>query len=275
MPYWQLAGAKNFDATGNFAFSSQKDRSMPEQPIGFLSENALIVGMLHTPDSHSDTLVIMCHGFTGNKQENKRLFVEAARAFTGAGFSALRFDFYGSGDSAGDFADSSISHNRANLRDAIAFARDKDYAKIIVLGISMGAATAIVTVKAHPVAALVLWSTVPDFRQLFASLFADYQEKIASVDAIEYDGWFIKKNFWEDSLQYDIQSEFKDLSMPKLIVQGTADAPLFVTGFQTLQKIAMPPADFYEIPAAGHTFQTVAHRRQVIQTTLTWLKRHV
>lgn len=248
---------------------------MPEIPITFFSENALIVGMLHTPERKSDTMVIMCHGFTGNKQENKRLFVEAARAFSGAGFSALRFDFFGSGDSAGDFADSAISHNRANLRDAIAFVRSQNYSKIVVLGISMGAASAIITVADQPVDALVLWSTVPDFQQLFSSLFADYQEKIAAVDKIEYDGWQIKKTFWEDSLQYDVQNAFKNLSLPKLVVQGTADAPLFVSGFQMLQKIALPPCDFYEIPAAGHTFQTVAHRREVIQTTLNWLKRHV
>lgn len=247
---------------------------MSETPVTFWSENALIVGMLHTPEQPSDTMVILCHGFTGNKQENKRLFVEAARALAKAGFAALRFDFYGSGDSAGTFADSTISHNRANLSDAIAFAQGQNYGKIVVLGISMGAATAIITVTEQPVAALVLWSTVPDFRQLFSSLFADYQEKIAAADAIEYDGWLIKKSFWQDSLQYDIQSEFKKLSLPKLIVQGTADAPLFVNGFQILQTIAMPPADFFEIPAAGHTFQTVAHRQQVIQTTLTWLKRH-
>ena len=248
---------------------------MIETPITYTSEDNQIVGMLHTPDKTTETVIVMCHGFTGNKQENKRLFVETARAFTKAGYAALRFDFYGSGDSAGEFCDSTISHNRANLVDAMKFVRDKGFSKMVVLGISMGAATAILTLNQHPTDAAILWSTVPDTQQLFHSTIPGYESQLSSLEEIEYNGWLIKKSFWLDARNYNIQNSFKNLSMPKFIVQGTGDEPLFTEGFKALQKLAMPPADFYEIPGAGHTYQTVKHRRQIIRATLTWLKRNV
>lgn len=243
-----------------------------ETPIVFHSEGNQLIGVLH--DSGSKKLVIFCHGFTGNKVEAKRIFVEAARAFAAEGMSALRFDFYGSGDSAGDFADTRLSHNIANLNDAILWGRQHGYERFAVLGLSMGAATAILTVADTPVEALITWSAVPDLEQLFGSYVDDVQRLMAQVDEHEHNGWIIKKEFWQDAMRYDIKKALAKITIPKLIIQGTADEKVFVQGFKDFQSIALPPADFMEMPGAGHTFQAPAHRRQVIRQTLIWLKRH-
>ncbi len=83
----------------------------------------------------------MCHGFTGNKSESNRLFVESARSFAKADFYVERFDFFGTGDSSGEFHESRININMQNLRDAIYRIRNRGFKRFVVLGISMGAAT--------------------------------------------------------------------------------------------------------------------------------------
>lgn len=247
-------------------------KNFPEVPVVFTSEGQQLVGILHQADSKK--LVIMCHGFTGNKVEGKRIFVEAARGMAAEGLNAFRFDFYGSGDSAGDFADTLISHNIANLKDAVDWAKAGGFEAIAVLGLSMGGATAILALSQLPVQALVTWSAVPDMEQLFRSYVDNVHELVTQVQEHEHDGWVIKKEFWLDAVQYNIKAAFSQIAVSKLIIQGTADAPLFVQGFRDLQNIATPPADFMEIPGAGHTYQTPQHRRQVIRQTLIWLKRH-
>jgi uncharacterized protein len=243
-----------------------------EVPVTIDSRGHQLVGIHH--QAAGKKMVILCHGFTGNKAENKRLFVETARMLTPEGFNVLRFDFYGSGDSEGDFSDSLLSHNIDNLKDVIAWCREQGFANLAVLGISMGAATAILTVAKEPVEALVLWSAVPDLKQLFESYVENSAKLPDGQTSVEYDGWLIGSRFFADAVQYNVQESLTALTLPKLIIQGTADAPLFVQGFHRFRDIVTPPADFMEIPDAGHTFQTPQHRKQVIRQTVIWLLRH-
>ncbi len=243
-----------------------------EQPVTFTSNGSQLVGLLHS--CQSDKIIIMCHGFKGDKIENKRLFVEAARAFAQENYNVLRFDFYGSGDSEGEFEDTLISTNIANLTDAVQFVKQKGYKHIAVLGISMGAATVILTVNKIDVKAMILWSAVPDMKKVFAANISSMGEFDPDKIVYEYDGWSIKRYFWEDAVQYNIKEQLAKITLPKFIVQGTADDPVFVQGFQEFREIVLPPTDFMEMPDAGHTYQTPGHRHKVIRQTLIWLNRH-
>lgn len=247
--------------------------SLQEIPVTFLSEANQLVGMLHK--GKGSALVILCHGFTGSKTECRRIFVDAGRLYAAEGIDALRFDFFGSGDSAGSFCDSLVSHYIANLADAISWARQRGYEKIAVLGHSMGAATAILTQVQTPVDLLVSWAGVPDMAKTFQAYSIDREAIMIQEEEYIYDGWVIKKAFWEEAMRYDIQAALAQITIPKFFVQGMADAPLFVQGFHAFRTIVQPPADFMEMPAANHLFSHPAHRHQAIWQTLIWLKRHL
>jgi len=250
----------------------KKPLKVVESPVTFLSEGQQIVGMLH--QGGRKELVLLCHGFTGHKVESRRIFVELGRCIAQDGADALRFDFYGSGDSAGAFADTRISHNIANLRDALEWARQRGYEKVAVLGLSMGAATAILTLAETLADALITWSAVPDMRKVFEAHINTVYRVPEHNGLYEHEGWLIKKEFWEEALHYDVAAAFARLAMPKFILQGSADDPVFVDGFHHFRDLAVPPADFMEIPGASHTFIAPAHRHQAIRQTLIWLKRN-
>ena len=55
------------------------------------SRGANLVGVLHTPEKVSNSVVIISHGFTSNKDRTR--FVKLAETLLKNGFTDLRFDF--------------------------------------------------------------------------------------------------------------------------------------------------------------------------------------
>ena len=116
---------------------------MPESPIAFKSEGQQIVGIFHVPDTGKGPFpaVLFLHGFTGSKQEAHRMFVTTARRLAERGIVSLRFDFRGSGDSQGSFAEATLGGEVADARTALAYLRARpevDSKRTALLGMSMG-----------------------------------------------------------------------------------------------------------------------------------------
>lgn len=59
-------------------------------------------------DANTKSIVIFCHGYRGTNAGPNRFFVTVAHQLAEQGISSLRFDQYGSGNSEGDFFDSSF-----------------------------------------------------------------------------------------------------------------------------------------------------------------------
>ena len=97
------------------------------------SEKLTLVGNLYP--AVSESIIIMCHGFTSNKYSKGR-FERLAKAFNKSGFSALAFDFRGCGESDDDSL--TVDKEVDDLRSAIDFAKSKGYKKIALYGHSLG-----------------------------------------------------------------------------------------------------------------------------------------
>ena len=91
-----------------------------ERVIFTNSKNLTLVGNLYPSDS--DSIIIMCHGFTSNKYSKGR-FERLAKAFNNSGFSALAFDFRGCGESDDDRL--TVDKEVEDLKSAIEFAKSK------------------------------------------------------------------------------------------------------------------------------------------------------
>jgi len=96
---------------------------------------------LHLPKEKTDKAVIVCHGFTGNKDKN--FMKSACDDFAEAGFAALRFDFRGNGQSEGKFIESYYSNEVSDLKSAVDFMIEKGYKTIGTMGHSKGGAVVV------------------------------------------------------------------------------------------------------------------------------------
>ncbi|MGL5008861.1 MAG: alpha/beta hydrolase family protein, partial [Paracoccaceae bacterium] len=73
-----------------------------------------IIGTLNTPDGDPAPVVLLFHGFTGARDElpvattEEGVFSRTARMLAEQGYASLRIDFRGSGESPGEFADTTF-----------------------------------------------------------------------------------------------------------------------------------------------------------------------
>ena len=130
-----------------------------------------LVGILNLPDGiASPPVVLMLHGFTGQKDEfaiadsEEGLFAYTARRLSENGLASLRIDFYGSGESDGQWEKTTLT---GQIGDAVlAF----DYlqalpsvkgTRIGILGYSQGGLVGSHLAALRPIAsAMVLWAPV-------------------------------------------------------------------------------------------------------------------
>ncbi|HVZ12214.1 MAG TPA: alpha/beta hydrolase [Patescibacteria group bacterium] len=150
-----------------------------------------IFNILTEPENPQNKIVIMSHGFRGTSIGPARTFVDFEQLLLKEGFSSLRFDQACSGNSEGDYINSSFNDW---VNTTAYFAKkylDKDY-KVILLGQSMGATTAMIATSKEElrgkIPAIIVW--VPDPKSTF--------DKDANV-VYEEGGQRYKGTFWQEA----------------------------------------------------------------------------
>jgi len=241
--------------------------SFPETPFTLRTPHAHLAAVLHRAPGKS--LVILCHGFTGNKAESGRLFVQTARALQKAGINALRFDFMGSGDSSGEFNQMSPNSQIQDALDVLAWARRR-YKKIALLGLSFGGGTVICAAHQARVRpdALLTWSSVPSFRWWRA-------KPQPGEEPLPGNPLRTGKRFWTDRPKVDVPEAYVALDVPRLQIQGDNDIPEFRERFAAFCPQNNSQVRHLVLPGADHVFTNWKHRRRVIAESVRWLKKHL
>ncbi|MGE3512979.1 MAG: alpha/beta fold hydrolase [Vicinamibacterales bacterium] len=138
---------------------------MTETPLLFGSAGEELFGMFHEPPTRASTTgVVLCHPFGEEKLWAHRVFVAFAREMARRGVPVLRFDYRGNGDSAGDFAATSVSTAVADTQRAIALLEDRaGVSRVVLAGLRFGAIVASQVAELRDdVDALLLWAPIVD-----------------------------------------------------------------------------------------------------------------
>ena len=256
------------------------------KPVTFRNHGQQLIGILHVPDgleSRGKTPgIVMFHGFTGNKSEAHRLFVHVARALCDSGFTVLRFDFRGSGDSDGEFDDITVPGEVSDAEKALTFLANQesvDKERIGVIGLSMGGrVAAILASRDRRVRFAVLYSAaLGPLRERFLSEIAEATlQKLDSGEVIKIsEGWYLKKAFFDsidDHVPLDVMG---NIEVPVLLVHSDTDQVVPMDdsrkGYETVQNLN-DKNEFYTVKGGDHTFSERKHTSEVTVKTLEWLK---
>jgi esterase/lipase len=174
-----------------------------------------IVCYLSEPEPCQNRMVIMSHGFRGSSIGPARSFVDFTRLLAMNGFSVLRFDQPNSGNSDGDYIDSSFDEWVDTTTFFIKRYLEKGY-KVALMGQSMGA-TASVIASANievrgSVSCLILW--VPDPKSDFDEPSdAEYEEM----------GQKYRGSFWLEAKESDFFKCLREFGEGILLVYGEKD----------------------------------------------------
>lgn len=132
-------------------------------PVWFGPEGRPLFGWVHAPETgRSDGAVVLCPPLARELTSAHFAYRLLARALARSGLTAVRFDYDGTGDSAGDDAEPGrVDAWLASVDEAVALARRTGAETVALVGMRLGALLALHAASRTPVAAAVLWDPCP------------------------------------------------------------------------------------------------------------------
>lgn len=237
------------------------------EQIAFDGPLGTLRGLLHRPDGHAHApAVMLLHGFTGQHIEQDRLFVQAARALAAAGFAALRFDFYGSGDSDGDFEEFTLDSevgDAACALDWLAAQPGIDVARIGVIGLSLGGAVAaLLAGQDQRVKTTVLWNALAHARALSETLAAGPRG-----------GLTLGEPLIQSLREADPLAAIRQTAGPVLVIQATADPTVLPPAAEAYAAALGSKGELRWFEGGSHTFAHPHWRRTLFAWTIDWFRQ--
>ena len=220
-------------------------------------------------------ILIMCHGFTGDKYEWGR-FPDTAMACNKEGIDVLIFDFSGSGENKR--VPIRLYNQFEDLESVYKWVQNQEYKKIAVLGLSFGGLTAL-GANLPGIITYICWA--PPFflhtTEERINYFKDLEKGPVEIPTSgEGRPIIIELSFMTDFAKFRVRSFLKKLNLPTLIIQGTSDeeVPLEFTkkAFNILPK--NKDNKLIEISNAPHSFEG-EHLKEFIKHSVEWLKKYL
>ncbi len=234
-------------------------------------------GSLHITRQKGAPWFVFSHGFTGHRLGPGYLFVRLSRELAAGGFSSLRFDFSGSGESEGRFQDMTIDTMRSDLLSAVRLMR-KRFAPsaVVLLGHSLGGMIAgLCCARAKP-DGLVLLSPVADPQGLIRRRKAIMDGGPNTAGYYENGPHEMALAFLEGLRTIDPVAAVKNHFRGKLLLmQGDRDDSIAVgesaryvhealkTGIETAYQI---------LRNADHNYSAVTHFKTICSIVTSWAK---
>jgi uncharacterized protein len=207
----------------------------------FGPEQARLFGALHHARSGGRAAgVVLCYPMGQEYMRIHRTYVELARNLADSGRDALRFDYYGCGDSGGEATDGTLKRWADDIRQAIRMLRAQTgVRKVYLAGARIGANLALdVGAEAEGLAGIVLWEPVVNGPDYIATLRRAHRDLLASNAELEgYEqrqlpdcfaelvGYPVTKELYDELAAIDLFAAPPPETMPGVLVLANSDKP--------------------------------------------------
>jgi len=242
-----------------------------ERPILIEVNGVELPFFLHVPSVQEESpVVIMFHGFTGNKIENARLFVNLSRALCERGIGSVRFDFRGHGEGPGSFEDfdieQAISDAKAVVEKASKF-KEFNESGMGILGLSMGGQIAIrVAHDINRIKAAALLSPAIDFSGIRRRLAEGSKDGYVYWDSMR-----MRVDKLTKIAEYNAMEIAGDLRVPLLIVHSKDDAAVpYSQSVNFYQRLKVSDKRLILLEEGDHVFSKFEVRANVIKEVVDW-----
>ncbi|MCC8150735.1 MAG: alpha/beta hydrolase [Lachnospiraceae bacterium] len=247
------------------------------------SGNYVIRGTIHIPEGTSAAnpvpMTVLCHGFTADRNENLFIHKRLAKRLCAEGIAALCFDFMGSGESDGAFAEMSVLTEAADALAVLDYVRTLDFVdrkRVAFHGMSQGGLVSCLTAAARPdqIHALSLWAPalcIPDMCH-GNELLGISVEGISEKGYIDFRGEKLSSIYVEDGRKVNIWDDIQKYKGPVQIVHGTADMSVDFSYSVRLKEVLGDRCALYPVEGADHDFSTISYNQQRLDYAVGFLK---
>ena len=234
-------------------------------------------GILHPGAGHANGVALFAHCFTCGKQIKAASHV--ADALAQAGFTVLRFDFTGLGQSEGEFADTHFSHNVDDLLAAAQWLIEEHGAPALLVGHSLGGTAvlaaalqldsvkAVATINAPAEAEHVLHHLEDDIDRIQAE--GEAEVKLAGRPFV------IRDDFIRDVRESRLLDRLSELRKALLILHSPIDDTVSVEQASEIFLHAKHPKSFVSLDQADHLLTREADSRYAAGVIAAWAERYV
>jgi pimeloyl-ACP methyl ester carboxylesterase len=203
--------------------------------------------------------IVICYPFGQEYVRAHRACRQLALRLARAGFPVLRFDYGGSGDSAGEFEDADFAGWRDDIGRAIDALQERaGVDSICLVGLRLGASLALEVAEERPdVSALILWEPIVDGSNYLAELaeehrdlmwrFFDDPDRVAARITGQYLGFAVSDTLRGDLERLDLQPHLSVQAVEALIVERQASPE--VARLHALLRDAGIDVAYREIPS--------------------------
>ena len=253
---------------------------MQETPLTFQDgDNNTVSAILAEPVQKSDRAVILCHGFLSNKDSRTNL--RLTELLANQGISTVRFDWFGMGESGGDFRRITVATCCAQLERAINLMREHGYHQLGLVGSSFGGLLAILVGQHHPeLRAIGLKCPVPDFPETL-----DYEFGPAGIEEWKRTNYIpdvtggtapiaLDFAFYESCRACNAYEAARNVKIPVLIVHGEQDELVPFHQIRQLEEALPGDKELVLLPEADHQFGKPEDFRRMTVHLANWMQSH-
>lgn len=223
---------------------------------------------VHPGTGHSNQLVLIGHGVTGNK--DRPIVVAVAEAIARLGIPALRFSFAGNGESGGKFEDCTISKEVDDL-GAILDAVGNE-TSVVYIGHSMGGAVGTLRAARDPrIKALVSLAGMVHTRAFSEREFG--METPGEGCMWEEPSCPLSQTYVDDMAAIEsVADKAAAIRVPWLFVHGTEDDVVPIQDTHDVLAKSTENKTFLKVEGADHVFSG-EHQPTTATSVADWIKK--
>ncbi len=255
-----------------------------EKYVELKSRNGLLRGMIHVPEGASGTNrvpgVILYHGFTGNRMEPNFVFVRFSRMLLKEGIASVRFDFWGSGESEGEFDRMTLSGEIEDAKAILDFFKGQDFidpSRVFLLGLSMGGTVAgyVAGLRGEEVRGLILWAAAGEMRDLLVKNMERVKKEGGNKNPMDAGGILIGEEFVKDVMSLNIMEQTAKYGGKAVIIHGKGDETVPWEVAEKYKALFGERGEVHYIEDADHTFRGYEWEKQLFGYTMGFIKREI
>lgn len=254
-----------------------------QKAVEICSRSLTLRGMLHIPENITGKIpvVMIFHGFTGNKMEPHFIFVKLSRLLEKKGVASVRFDFGGSGESDGDFVDMTLSKELEDAKAILKFVKTLDFVdqdRIAAVGLSMGGVVASMLASDHKadIKTLCLWAPAGNMKEIRPKGKSEAEvQEVYRTGFIDIGGLALGVDFINDLNSLDLYAKASAYDKKVLLLHGNKDETVPLSASRQYQEIYGNRAELHIIEGGDHTFDQLKQENEVLNLTVGFLEENL